>query len=88
MSLNNPDSRRGLRSVVQAFVAVAVVALLYWLVGLLHTDNKALTSIARGALIILGMSELFYGAENVTRAVRFRAGIFEGGIGDDDDAGK
>lgn len=83
MSLNNPDSRRALRSVVQAIVALALIALLFWITGLLEKDADGLRGIARGALIICGLGTLLYGAENVTRSVKFKAGPVEGGIGDD-----
>jgi hypothetical protein len=83
VSLNNPDSRRGLRSVVQAVVALALIALLFWITGLLSDDKGGLLSIARGALIICGIGTLLYGAENVARSVKFKVGPIEGGIGDD-----
>lgn len=87
MSLNNPDSRRALRSVIQAIVALAVIGLLYWLTHLLSKDVDGLRGISRGALIIVGMGTLLYGAENVTRAVRFKGPFgIEGGIGGDDGA--
>jgi hypothetical protein len=83
VSLNNPDSRRALRSIVQGIVALALIALLYWITSLLSKDIIGLRNIARGALIICGLGTLLYGAENVTRSVRFKAGPIEGGIGDD-----
>ncbi len=70
MSLTNPDSRRALRSVIEAIVALALVALLWWLTSLLSGVPKGLESIARGALVILGLNAIFYGAENVTRAIK------------------
>jgi low temperature requirement protein LtrA len=82
MSLNNPDSRRGLRSVIQAVSTLAFIALLWWITGRLTQEHSLLT-VARGALLILGLGELLYGAENVTRAVNFKVGPIEGGIGDD-----
>ena len=86
MSLNNPDSRRALRSVVQAIVALALIALLYWLTHLLSKDTEGLRDIARGALIICGLGTLLYGAENVGRAVTFRGPFgIGGGIGGDAD---
>jgi hypothetical protein len=81
--LNNPNSRRALRSIVQAIVALALIGLLYWLTQLLSRDVIGLRQIARGALIICGLGTLLYGAENVSRAVKFKAGPIEGGIGDD-----
>jgi hypothetical protein len=83
MSLNNPDSRRALRSIVQAVVALSLIGLLYWITGLLSKDAAGLHSIARGALIICGLGTLLYGAENVVRSVHFKIGPIEGGIGDE-----
>jgi hypothetical protein len=83
VSLNNSDSRRALLSIVQAAVALAFIGLLYWITGLLSKDVIGLRSIARGALFICGLGTLLYGAENVSRSVKFKAGPVEGGIGDD-----
>jgi hypothetical protein len=84
VNLRDPDSRRGLRSVVHAIVALALIGLLYWLTGLLRTDIGGLRAIARGALLICGLDALLYGAENVTRAVNFKFGPVQGGIGGGD----
>lgn len=70
MSLSNPDARRALRSAVEAFVALCLVALLFWIVSLLSGVPAGLEAIARGCLIIIGLNALFYGAENVTRAIK------------------
>lgn len=70
MTLSNPDSRRGLRSVVEAIIALCLVGLLYWLTSLLSGVPAGLEGIARGALIILGLNAIFYGAENVSRAIK------------------
>lgn len=70
MNLANPDSRRALRSVVEAAVGLSLVGLLYWLVSLLAAVPAALTGISHGCLFILGLNALMYGAENVTRAIK------------------
>lgn len=70
MTLSNPDARRALRAVVQAILALALTGLLYWITGRVAHDSTVLMNIARGALIILGIGELMYGAENVTRAIK------------------
>lgn len=70
MRLTNPDARRALRSVIEAVVALALVGLLYWLTSLLGAVPEGLKAIARGCLIILGLNTIFYGAENVTRAIK------------------
>lgn len=65
---------------VQAVIALGLIALLYWLTHLLSKDVIGLRSIARGSLLIIGLGTLLYGAENVGRAVKFKAGPIEGGI--------
>lgn len=69
MNLGNPDTRRGLRSVVEAVAALCLLGLLYWQTSLLSGVPAALLTISRGCLIILGLNAIFYGAENVTRAI-------------------
>lgn len=68
--LSNPDMRRALRAVIQALLALALIGLLYWITRRVANDSSVLTEIVRGALVILGLGEIFYGAENVTRAIR------------------
>jgi hypothetical protein len=81
VNLSNADVRRGLRSVVQALVALALIGLLFWLTDLLSNDVASLREIARGALIIAGLGTLLYGAENVTRAVKAKTPLGEIEIG-------
>jgi len=68
--LSNPDRRRALRAIVQATLALALIGLLYWITHRVESNSSVLMAIARGALIILGIGEIFYGAENVTRAIK------------------
>lgn len=68
--LSKPEGRRALRSVIQAIIALALTGLLYWLTHLLRGNAEELMGIARGALLIIGLGTLFYGAENVTRAIK------------------
>lgn len=70
MSLTNPDARRALRSVIEAIAALCLIGLLYWVTSLLRAVPAGLEGISHGALIILGLNALFYGAENVTRAIK------------------
>jgi hypothetical protein len=70
VTLSNPDTRRALRAIVQAVLALALIGLLYWVSWRVRADSPAMLAIARGALIILGLGEIFYGAENVTRAIK------------------
>ena len=75
MSLNNPDSRRALRSVVQTVVALSILALVYWLVHLLRHDLPGLREIARYSLGIVALGTVFYGVENATRAFKLSVGV-------------
>jgi hypothetical protein len=70
VNLANPDVRRGLRAAVDAAALLALVALLYWLTDKLSGNAHGLAGIAHGSLIIIGLGTLFYGAENVTRAIK------------------
>ena len=72
--LRDPDTRRALRAVVEAAIAVALLALVWWVAGVLRSDAGGLREIARGALLIIGLGTMFYGMENVTRALRFQIG--------------
>ena len=72
--LRNPDTRRALRAVVEAGVALALLGLVWWIANSLHGDAGSLREIARSALLIIGLGTLFYGMENVTRAFRFQVG--------------
>lgn len=85
MSLNNPDSRRALRSVIEAIVGLSLIGLLYWLTGLLKGVPAGLELIARGALTILGIGTFMYGAENVTRAVKISTPFGSASVGEDDE---
>ncbi len=81
--LHNADARRGLRSIIQAIVALIVVGFVGWIIYLLQNETNPLLQICIGLLGIVGMGTLFYGAENVTRAVKLKAGTngFEAEIG-------
>ena len=72
--LRNPDSRRALRAVVEATIALGLLALVWWIAEMLRGDAVGLREVARGALLIVGLGTLFYGMENVTRAFRFQLG--------------
>lgn len=73
INLRNPDSRRGVRAVVQAILNFALIGLLYWIVHKVDAGSPLLNIIVRGCLIIMGLGEIFYGAENVTRAITLKA---------------
>jgi hypothetical protein len=70
--LRDPDGRRAVRAIVQAVLALALIGLLYWVAGRVQAGSPVLNVIVRGALIILGLGEIFYGAENVTRAITLK----------------
>lgn len=69
MSLNNPDSRRALRSVVQAAIVLGLLGLLGWLIELLSASAPDLSRIALALCLIIGLYVLLIGVENVGRAV-------------------
>jgi hypothetical protein len=68
------DSRRAVRAVVEAAIALGLLALVGWIAEMLRDDAGGLREIARGALLIIGLGTLFYGMENVTRAFRIQVG--------------
>lgn len=84
MSLNNPDSRRGLRSIIEAVVAIVLLVLVWRITGYVKGIPAALLPIARGALLIIGIGTFMYGAENVTRAVKISTPFGSAEVGDDD----
>jgi hypothetical protein len=86
-NLSTPEGRRALRSIIQAVIALAIVGLVGWIVYLLETQSEPLLQICLALLGIVGMGTFFYGAENVTRAIKFKAGPsgIEATVGDDDD---
>lgn len=86
MSLRDPDTRRALRSVIQAIVALAIIPLIAWLIHLLDNEPDALLKIAMALLGIVALGTVFYGAENVTRAVKIKTPLGEASIGDDKNA--
>ena len=83
MMLTNPETRRGLRSLVQAIVALAVIALVAWIINLLRTEAEPLRQIALALIAIVALGTTGYIAENVSRAINFKAGLsgIEAGIG-------
>ena len=87
--LTNPESRRGLRSIVQAIVALAVIGLVAWIIQLLRTEAEPLRQIALALIAIVALGTTGYIAENVGRALKFKAGLsgIEAGIGDEAAAG-
>ncbi len=72
--LRDPDTRRALRAIVEAAIAVALLTLIWWIAEVLRRDAGGLREIARSALGIIGLGTMFYGMENVTRAFRFQVG--------------
>ena len=74
MSLTNPDARRALRAVVDAAVAFVILALVAWVIHLVSSEGGRLERIALALIVILVLGTIFYGAENVTRAVKLSVG--------------
>jgi hypothetical protein len=87
MSLRDSESRRALRSVIQAVSALVMLGLLAWLIYLLATEPDALLKIALSLVGILFAREVFYGGENVRRA-KMSAGLsgFSAEVGEAADA--
>ena len=83
--LTNPETRRGLRSLVQAVVALAVIGLVAWIIELLRTEAEPLRQIALALIAIVALGTTGYIAENVGRALKFHAGAdgVTGSIGDE-----
>ncbi len=74
IGLRDADGRRGLRAVVEAAMTLGLLALVWWIAGMLRGNSSALREIARGALLINSLGTLFYGMENVTRAFHLQVG--------------
>jgi hypothetical protein len=70
--LGTPDARRGLRAIVMAIVVLALVALVYWITGMLAAEPRGLLSIARWCLMIVAIAALGYSIENGVRAIRIK----------------
>lgn len=83
LGLDSPDRRRALRSLVQAIVALVVIGLVAWVIHLLRGNPGPLERVALSLTGIVALGTLGYIAENVTRAVKFKAGPtgIEAGIG-------
>lgn len=69
MSLNNPESRRAMRSVVQAGIVLVLVGFVGWLIYLLSASSPDEARIAMALCFIVGLYVLLIGVENIGRAV-------------------
>lgn len=81
MSLRDPESRKALRAIVGAVLALSLMALVW--VFAQHLVGAFLAELLMMALAIIGLRMVFDGAENVVNAVKFKvssAGI-EGDVG-------
>jgi Na+-driven multidrug efflux pump len=67
--LRDPDSRRALRSIVQATIVLVMLGMLIWLIRLLSSSAPDLSRIATALCLIVGLYVLLVGVENVGRAV-------------------
>lgn len=72
MMLTNPETRRALRSVVQAIVVFALLWLCWRWTDKLDPDG--LREATRWALAIIALGTFFYGLENTTRAFKLKVG--------------
>lgn len=86
MNLNNPETRRAMRSVVQSVIAIALVALIAWLIHLLRSSAPDETKIAMALCAIVGLFVAMVGAENVGRVAVDVFGA-KADIGEDPPAG-
>ncbi|MDE2302425.1 MAG: hypothetical protein KGK11_07670 [Sphingomonadales bacterium] len=75
--LSHPQGRRALLALIEAVVALGLLALVWRITGLVATDSRSLVEVARGALGILALGTLFYGLENVSRTFRLQLGPAE-----------
>lgn len=82
MSLNNPDTRRAMRSVVQSVIVCVLVGFIGWLIYLLADHADHLFHIALCLCGIVGLFTALVGAENVGR-VMVEFGAVKADIGDD-----
>lgn len=85
LGLDNADKRRGLRSIVQAIVALAIVGLVAWIIHLVRTEAQPLERIALALIAIVALGTLGYIAENVTRAIKLKTPLGEASIGDSEE---
>ena len=74
IDLSNADARRGLRSVVQMVVMLALLAMAWRLIGLLADDAAGLRMVAYIQLGIIGFGTVAYGFENGVRAFKLTFG--------------
>jgi hypothetical protein len=74
MNLGNPDTRRGLRAVVEAIISLVAIALVAWLIHLLDGNAGPLERIAMALIALTALGTSGYVMENVTRAFKFAAG--------------
>jgi hypothetical protein len=83
MTLRDPETRKALRAIVGAILALTLVALVWAHAGRL--TGGLLAQLLLMALAIIALRVLFDGAENVTNAVRFKLGGagLEGSVTDD-----
>lgn len=68
-----PDLRRMVRTIVHTAGALAMLAMLAWIIG--KSDAAGLKLIGLGLVAILFVREMFHGAENVTARLKFKAGM-------------
>lgn len=82
MTLDNSETRKGLRAIVGAILALALIALVWTYAGRL--SGGLLDGLLQMALFIIALRVLFDGAENVTNAVQFKLGAsgLEGSVSD------
>lgn len=84
MTLRDPETRKALRAIVGAVIALSLTAMVWWFAP--GVSQRSLATLLSFALVIVGLRVFFDGAENVTNAVSFKmssSGI-EGSVSEDD----
>ena len=74
MSLTNTETRRALRSAVNALMALVGLGFVGWIIWLVAGNHGVLLYIAMMLLAINFVREILAGVENVARAVKAKLG--------------
>ena len=78
MNLSDQTVRQGLRAFIQAFSELGIIALVAWVIYLVKSEPAPLEHIALAVVAIIGLYAVGHVAENVTRAVKFKASMIGG----------
>lgn len=70
MSLRDPDTRKALRAIVGAVIAISLTAMVWFYAP--DVTPRALATLLNIALLIIGLRVFFDGAENSINAISFK----------------